>query len=275
MGAKEVGQLKRTRLLLGLFSLVVLAGCGLIPTTEATLSPGGTASASNLAPNESIYFLLENASGPVTIWAQATNPAGAQLELTVLNRDQVPLVKSVAHTWFGLPDLVYASQGTKPLIVVTPTTGPRLNLDAFPGATYYLQVTNLSGVPVDIQVGATTLTPNPSGSNNDTIAPGASVSGAIELLGEQDSYLVGTGYLYLQASGAGAAFLVADVYSAQTAGAPKQQTLSVGDTNCVPVTNGQFVLVHTRGNPPAYAGFDEDGSLRYTLTLYQDQTSCP
>ncbi len=265
--------MKRTRLLLGLFSLVVLAGCGLLPTTEATLSPGGTASASNLAPNESIYFLLENASGPVTIWAEATNPTGVQLELTVLNRDQVPLVKSVAHTWFGLPDLVYASEGTKPLIVVTPTAGPRLNLDAFPGATYYLQVTNLSGGPVDVQVGATTLTPNPNGSSNNTLAPGNSVSGAIELLGEQDSYLVGTGYLYLQANGAGAAFLVADVYSAQTPGSPKVQSLSVGDTNCVPVSNGQIVYVRGRGN--AYAGFDEDGSLRYTLTLYQDQTSCP
>ena len=103
---------------------------------------------------------------------------------------------------------------------------------------------------------------------------GKSATGAIEFLGQFDSYQLGSGftgsyYLYLDYSGP--IDLVGYVYTSK---APRQKPRYIMESqrnNCAPASDGEYVVVRDRSG--ARAGFDEPGSGRYTLSL--NQTACP
>ena len=254
--------------------LLLLAACGEPPpAVDATLGPDDNDTLT-LLPSGSAYVLLRNQSGPTLAYAQTVNPRGPGLRLVLLNEDLVAMYASSDFSWFGRPGVALAGKEARPLITPTLTDGVRLNFEAALGHDYYLKVENFSNVPVDVEVGVAGFSPNPNGDffANDTLALNQSKTGAIEFVGEQDAYtLKSTGYLHLAASGAANAWLVADVYADAAPKADKLLTLEPDGLNCAPVSNGYFVLLHTHGN--AAAGFDEPGSLQYTLTL--DNAGCP
>ena len=248
----------RTWLLLAALLALVVA-CNPTPESEGAFEPGGTLTVT-LPPSGSVYVTLKGASGPTRVYAQSP---GALLRLVVLNQDQNPMLASAAHTWFGLPQVALAAAGAEPQIAVEPVSGPRLNLNAYPGYDYYLKLENHSGQRVEAELGAVPFEPRPDG-EDAPLAPGETV-GALEFVGEIDGYrVVEDGYLELWASGSGAAWIVADVYAARTTGSPKLATLEPGGPG-YPVAAGNYVLVRARGN--AAAGFDEPESFQYTLIL--------
>lgn len=254
--------------------LLLLAACGEPPpAVDATLGPDQSQTLT-LPPSGAAYVRLRNLSGAVQAYAQTVNPRGPGLRLVLLNEDLVAMYASSDFSWFGRPGVALAGKGARPLITPTLTDGARLNFEAALGHDYYLKVENYSNVPVDVEVGVAGFSPNPNGDffANDTLALNASKTGAIEFVGEHDAYtLSGTGYLHLDASGAANAWLVAEVYEDAAPGADKLLTLEPDGLSCARVSAGYFVLLRAHGD--AAAGFDEPGSLQYTLTL--DNTSCP
>ena len=257
--------------------VLVLAACGEPPpAVEANLGPDQSALIS-LPPSGAAYVRLKNISGPTRAYAQTVNPRGPGLRLVLLNEDLAAMYASSDLNWFGVPNVALAGKGTKPLITPTLTDGVRLNFEATFSYDYYLRVENHSNVLVEVEVGVTSFTPNPNGDffSGDTLALGESKTGAIELVDEEDAYVLtgftGTAYLHLTASGASKTWLVADVYESDNPRAKLLRTLEPDGLNCTPVSAGYFILLRTHGN--AVAGFDEPDSLQYTLTL--DTTACP
>lgn len=250
--------MKKTYPLLFALLLILLAACTPPPPAAEELVSGGELEVT-LPPSKAVYLRLTGASGPTQVAASDEAP----LRLVLLNPDLNPMLASVSSTWFGLPQVAVA-------IAVEPlASGPRLNFEAYPGHAYYLRVENLSHTEATVTLSAKAFDPNPKG-DDDPLEPGEPLSGAIEFLNEVDTYITkGEGYLRLEASGSGVAWLTADVYEARAAGSPKVAGLEPGDERCVPA--GAYVMVRTRGNQAA--GFDEPESLRYTLTL--TSASCP
>ena len=264
--------------LLFLVLLGLLAACSEPATPiEATIQPGDTVGIPGIRSEGIVYLKIKNASGPTYVEAQSSNPGHIQLRVSVLNRDQVSLVASADYSWFGLPTVAFASVNVEKLGISTKMAyGTRLNFDAFPNADYYLKIENFSGIDTDVTIHLAPFDLNPYGrwDRKDKLELGQSVTGAIEIVGEHDAYTIANnGYLTLQGSGAAVSFLVADIYQSEEPKAPKLATLEPDqpETGCAAVSKGQLIVVRGRGD--SYAGFDEPGSMQYTLTL--SNTPCP
>lgn len=246
---------------LAAFLALVFSACNLPPESGGTLEPERTLTLT-LPASGTAYLTLKNASGPVRLFAQSQTPQGAGLRLVVLNTDGNPMYASASHFWFGLPQVAVASLEAAPLIAVEPADGPRLNLNAYPGHDYLVRVENHSGQSVEVLVGTTAFQPQSDG--GDALLSAGDTTGALEFVGEVDTYLVpDRGTLSLQASGSGYAWIVADVYASRTTGSPKIATLEPGGP-ALAVEAGNYVWVRSRGN--AAAGFNEPESFQYTLS---------
>ncbi len=246
-------------LLLALLGLMV--ACNTEPLeTDGQLESGQTIDVK--LPASGSVFLTLHASGPTRVFAHSRNPEGAELRIILSNQDLNRMVASASHSWFGIPDVAPASAGAAPLIVVEPASGPRLNFHASRGYDYYLKIENYSHQEVEAVVGAFEFTPLKDG--NIRFYQG-STTGALEFLGEVDSYIVGEdGVLSLAAGGSGYAWIVADVYTSSAPGSAKIATLEPGGPS-LSVKAENYVLVRARGH--IVAGFNEADSFQYRLEL--------
>lgn len=230
------------------------------PLPPAEEGAGGT-----LRPGMKVYRLLTNGGGAFQVAAVSTTLQGrARLRLTLYDENYVVQGVSVARNYFALgPEL--APLGLAPQSLTT-DPGFRLNFKAQAGRAYYLKVENFAPSEDQVTLYLDPLTPNPAGSEEAfTIG---TVTGAIEFLGEFDSYNVASATGYLRLSYQGPLDLVALLYTG-----PADLTPLTLDAvaSCAPVSPAVLLVVRDRGL--ARAGFDEEGSGRYTLSLSSDP--CP
>jgi len=239
--------------------VLLLAACEVSLQTEDWLEPGRSISVV-IPASGSVYLSLQNAAEYTQLYATSQDPAGVQLRLVLLNTDLNPMLASASYRWFGLPQVAVAGAEAAPAIVVTPEAGARLNLKGYPGASYYLRVENHSGLPVTALVGAEAFEPLADGG---LLAEGDTY-GAIEFVGEFDTYeAIDAGTLTLSAEGAGASWIVADIYPDAEPSTEKIATLEPGGSYTVEA--GYLVIVRVRGG--LAAGFNEPESFQYTLSL--------
>ncbi len=266
------------RRVLGLLTLALaLAGCGELqlgaPVSGALevdesvavdLPPAEERPDGTLRPGVKVYRLV-GGSGPVRVrGVSAVLEGRARLRLTLYDENYVVQGVSVARNYFALgPEL--APLGLAPQGLTT-DPGVRLNFKAQAGKAYYLKVENFAPVEDTVSLYAEAFTPNPSG-EGEAFSSGT-VTGAIEFLGEFDRYNVASAMGYLRLSYQGPLDLVALLYTSPTD--PTPLTLDAVYA-CAPVSPAILLVVRDRAL--ARAGFDEEGSGRYTLEL--SSTPCP
>jgi len=249
---------RRWFLLLALLGLI--AACTTPPETDGLLEANSSITVT-LPPASSVLLTL-HASGDTRVYARSQNPEGVGLRIVLFNEDLSPMIASASHTWFGIPSVALANGKPEPLIQVEPLDGPRFNFHFSRAYDYYLKVENFSDQWVEAEVGAFAFEPL----RDADLVPmtGGSRTGALEFLGEVDTYIIGKdGTLSLSAGGSGYAWIVADVYTSNETGSSKVKTLEPG--NAYPVKGGDYIWVHARGH--VAAGFNEPESFQYTLTL--------
>ena len=262
--------------ILALLSLF-LAACNLslspplaedLPVGEslvATLPPAQEASGGSLRPGVAVFRLLPDQDGAVEVAAVSAGlELSARLRLVLLDERGVVQAVSVARNWFGAYPEV-APLGLRPQGITT-DPGVRLNFRGQAGQAYYLRVENYALAEDRVNLSATGFVPNPSG-KEEALTSG-SVQGAIEFVGEFDRYDVSRAGGYLRLAYAGPLDLVALLYNG-----PDDLYPRVLDPvrNCAPLSPATLLVVRNRGL--ARAGFDEEGSGRYTLEL--SSTPCP
>lgn len=188
----------------------------------------------------------------------------ARLRLVLLDERGVVQAVSVARNWFGAYPEV-APLGLRPQ-GITADPGVRLNFRGQAGQAYYLRVENYALAEDTVTLYAEAFTPNPHG-EGEAFTSGT-VVGAIELLGEFDRYDVSSANGYLRLAYAGPLDLVALLYNGPDDLYPRALDPV---RNCAPLSPATLLVVRDRGL--ARAGFDEEGSGRYTLEL--SSTPCP
>lgn len=238
-----------------------------------TLSVGGPERSFSLAalqgsvPSSRTFRLSLTANEAVQLRAESSLGQASRIQLTLLNQDQVPLARAVSRNWFGIPQVA--------LSAVTASNVYRLNVQGRVGEVYYVRVENLAGAADQIKLSAIAFSPNPNG--NNTAFSAGTVSGAIEFLGDFDSYNIAgassSAKLVLDYSGP--VDMVALVYTGTTNPLILEP---IAGFNCVAVGGATQVVVRDRSSGStvpgggARAGFNETGSGRYTLRL---QAECP
>lgn len=261
---------------LGLVVLALLLGaCGLEgpPPVTGDLPVGGYAIADlppaqerggELRPGVGVYRLLPSQTGAIQVAAVSSRlELRARLRLVLLDERGVVQAVSVARNWFAAQPFL-APLGLRPQITLDP--GYRLNFKGQAGQAYYLRVENYALSEDRVTLSAEPFTPNPAG--NGEAFTGGTRQGAIEFVGEFDRYNVAGALGYLRFTYAGPLDLVALLYL--SANDPSPLTLDPV-MNCAPVSPATLLVVRDRGL--ARAGFDEEGSGRYTLTLLS--SPCP
>ena len=252
---------------------VLLVACDQPVGPSLTLPVGGPAQtftlpalSGGLAAERS--FRLSNPTAQ-TVQLQLVSSLGlaSRPRLTLLDSQGQPLARAVGRSWFGIPQVALAS--------VQPANLYRINWALEAGQTYTVQVENLAGAADTLQLQAVPFTPNPLGDN--TPLSSGFLTGAIELLGEYDLYdlSMAPAYQYLHLDYRGPIDLVALVYT----GASNPLILeATPGFDCVAVGGATQVMVRDRSagstvaGPGARAGFDQEGSGRYTLSLLP---ACP
>jgi hypothetical protein len=187
----------------------------------------------------------------------------ARLRLVLLDERGVVQAVSVARNWFGAYPEV-APLALRPQVTTDP--GVRLNLKGQAGQVFYLRVENYALAQDQVGLYATAFTPNPRG-QGEAFTSG-NLQGAIEFIGEFDRYNVASATGYLRFTYTGPLDLVALLYNGPNDLYPR--TLDPV-RNCAQVSPATLLVVRDRGL--ARAGFDEEGSGRYTLSL--SGTPCP
>ncbi len=266
------------RKVLGLFTLALaLAGCGELQlgapvsgelrvgeSVSVELPPAEERPDGTLRPGVKVYRLV-GGDGPVRVGVVSAQLEGrARLRLTLYDGNYVVQGVSVARNHFALgPELAPLGLET---LGLTPDPGIRLNFKAQAGKAYYLKVENFAPAGDTVSLYAEDFTPNPRG-QGEAFSSGT-VTGAIEFLGEFDRYDVASATGYLRLSYSGPLDLVALLY-----GSPSDPTPLALDSvyACAPISPATLLVVRDRGL--ARAGFDEEGSGRYTLEL--SNTPCP
>ncbi|MGC8967847.1 MAG: hypothetical protein ACP5JV_05930 [Thermus sp.] len=231
----------------------------------AALPPAQEGSGGDLRPGVAVYRIPLTQDGAVEVAAvSAKLQLSARLRLVLLDERGVVQAVSVARNWFG------AYPGVAPLSLrpqgITTDPGVRLNLKGQAGQVFYLRVENYALAEDRVGLSATAFTPNPRGEGE--VFSSGSVQGAIEFIGEFDRYNVASATGYLRLSYTGPLDLVALLYNGPRDLYPR--TLDPV-ASCAPVALAALLVVRDRGL--ARAGFDEEGSGRYTLSL--SSTPCP
>ncbi|GAA6732576.1 hypothetical protein YIM73518_23400 [Thermus brockianus] len=257
--------------------LLALAGCGLeaAPPVSGDLPVGGFAiadlppaqeSGGQLRPGVKVYRIAPSATQAVQIAAvSATLQLSGRLRLVLLDARGVVQAVSVARNWFAAyPELTPLA--LRPQITLDP--GYRLNFKGEGGQVYYLRVENYALSEDRVTLYAEAFTPNPEGQGEAFLS--GTKTGAIEFVGEFDLYNVASASAtdYLRFTYTGPLDLVALLYNSREDLYPR-----VLDpvANCAPVSPATLLEVRDRGL--VRAGFNEEGSGRYTLTL--SSTPCP
>lgn len=261
---------------LGLLVLALLLGaCGLEgpPPVTGDLPVGGFAIADlppaqersgELRPGVGVYRILPGQTGAIRVAAVSTSLGlRARLRLALLDERGVVQAVSVARHWFAAQPLL-APLGLQPQITLDP--GYRLNFRGQAGQAYYLRVENYALSEDRVTLYADPFAPNPAG--NGEAFTGGTKEGAIEFVGEFDRYNVAGAQGYLRFVYTGPLDLVAFLYLSPDD--PSPRTLDPV-MNCAPVSPATLLVVRDRGL--ARAGFDEENSGRYTLTL--SSSPCP
>ncbi|GAB5603121.1 hypothetical protein FJNA_16470 [Thermus sp. FJN-A] len=241
---------------------------GELPVGEsrvATLPPAQEEAGGRLRPGVAVYRIPVAQDGAFQVAAvSAELELSARLRLVLSDERGVVQAVSVARNWFGaypeVAPLALRPQG------LTVDPGVRLNFRGQAGRTYYLRVENYVLSQDRVGLSATAFTPNPAG-QGEAFSSGTKV-GAIEFIGEFDRYNVSSATGYLRLSYAGPLDLVALLYNSPEDLYPRTLDPVM---NCALVSPATLLVVRDRGL--ARAGFDEEGSGRYTLSL--SGTPCP
>lgn len=252
---------------------IALVACDQPNTPAPGLQVGGAAQTfglpalTNNLPAYRTFSLSSPTAQTVQLRLVSALGLASRPRLTVLDSQGQSLARAVSRSWFGIPQVALAS--------LQPANLYRLNWALEAGQSYTVRVENLAGAADTFELTAVPLSPNPLG-NNTPLSSG-SLSGAIELLGEFDLYDLSMApasqYLYLDYRGP--LDLVALVYTGPSNPLILEATPGF---NCVAVGGATQVMVRDRSTgstvagPGARAGFDQDGSGRYTLTLL---SGCP
>jgi len=216
-----------------------------------------------LRPGVAVYRVPLSSDGAVRISAvSAELELSARLRLVLLDERGVVQAVSVARHWFA------ARQELTPLALrpqITTDPSVRLNFRGQAGQVFYLRVENYALAEDRVTLYADSFTPNPRGQG---LLPEDFFSGikegAIEFVGEFDWYNVAVAPAteYLRFTYSGPLDLVALLYNAPNDPNPRMLDPVV---NCAPISPATLLVVRDRGR--ARAGFDEEGSGRYTLEI--------
>lgn len=214
-----------------------------------------------VSPGVQVYRLRLDRGGPVQVGVVSQGLGlQARLRLVLLDERGVVQAVSVAPHWFAAEAAV-APLGLHPGIAVGPADpGVRLNLRGQAGQVFYLRVENHAPDPDRVRLYAQAFTPNPAG-QGEAFASGTR-EGAIEFARQFDRYDVSQATGYLRLSYRGPLDLVALLYRGP--GDPAPRTLDPV-RNCAPLDRATLLVVRDRAL--VRAGFDEEGSGRYTLEL--------
>ncbi|KGQ23048.1 hypothetical protein [Thermus filiformis] len=253
---------------------LVLAGCtleALLPDGDLQVGtsvivdlPAARPEGGGLRPGSRTYRLRVEGGGTFQVAAiSSVLQERSRLRLTLYDAQGVVQAQSVARNWFGLPQVALASVRPQGL---TTDLGYRLNFRAPGGSAFYLKVENLAEAPDRVTLYLDPFTPNPSG-QGEAFNTG-SRTGAIELLGEFDRYDVSAASGYLRLGYSGPLDLVALLYLSPSDPNPVRLDPVL---SCAPVSPAVLLVVRDRAL--ARAGFDEENSGRYTLSL--SNTPCP
>ncbi|MGQ9736000.1 MAG: hypothetical protein ACUVUP_05450 [Thermaceae bacterium] len=248
---------------------VPMAG-GLSPggSVELTLPAAQEVGGGELRPSSRVYHILIPQLGAYRLSAVSEGLKGkSRLRLILYDNQGEVKAQSVARHWFGIPQVALASmrpQGIK----VTGDPGYRLNFRAQAGEAFYIRVENLAEDQDKVRLSLEGFSPNLAGNRTplEEFSSGTK-EGAIEFLDDVDVYDVSEARGYLRFSYSGPLDLVALLYSAPDDRYPIRLDPVV---SCAPVSPAVLLVVRDRGM--ARAGFDKEGSGRYTLTI--DGTSC-
>ncbi len=226
--------------------------------------PPAQESGGELRPGVKVYRIVLSQDGAVRVGAVSSDlQQSARLRLVLRDDKGVEQAVSVARNWFA------ARQELAPLSLrpqITTDPGYRLNFKGQAGQVFYLGVENYALSQDRVTLYAEPFTPNPAG-NGEAFTSGTR-QGAIEFVGEFDRYDVSSANGYLRLVYAGPLDLVALLYNGPNDLYPR--TLDPVQ-NCAEVAPATLLVVRDRGL--ARAGFDEEGSGRYTLEL--SSTPCP
>jgi hypothetical protein len=259
---------------------LVLAGCTLevlLPDGDLQVGtpviadlPAARPEGGGLRPGSRTYRLRVEGGGTFQVAAiSSVLQERSRLRLTLYDAQGVVQAQSVARNWFGLPQVALASVRPQGL---TTDLGYRLNFRAPGGSAFYLKVENLAEAQDRVTLYLDPFTPNPSGQVNPSgqgeVFNTGSRTGAIELLGEFDLYDVSAASGYLRLGYSGPLDLVALLYLSSEDPNPVRLDPVLG---CAPVSPAVLLVVRDRAL--ARAGFDEENSGRYTLSL--SDTPCP
>ncbi|TBH17487.1 hypothetical protein [Thermus thermamylovorans] len=220
-----------------------------------------------VSPSVRVYWLRLEEDGAVRVGA-VSQGLGLQARLRLLLLDERGVVQavSVAPHWFAAEPGV-APLGLAPQIATSPADpGVRLNLRGQAGQVFQLRVENYAPRADRVRLYAQAFTPNPAGQGEAFTA--GSRTGAIEFARQFDRYDVSQASGYLRLAYAGPLDLVALLYRGP--GDPAPRALDPL-RNCAPVDGATLLVVRDRAL--VRAGFDEEGSGRYTLSL--SATPCP
>ena len=217
-----------------------------------------------LRPGVAVYRVPLSSDGPVRISVVSSElELAARLRLVLLDERGVVQAVSVARHWFA------ARQELTPLALrpqITADPGFRLNFRGQAGQVFYLRVENYALSADRVTLYADAFTPNSQG-QGEGFTFGTKV-GAIEFVGEFDRYNVASATGYLRFTYSGPLDLVALLYNGPNDAYPR--TLDPV-ANCAPIAPATLLVVRDRGL--ARAGFDEEGSGRYTLEI--SDAPCP
>jgi hypothetical protein len=261
---------------LGFLLALTLAACNLegsppvsgdLPVGDheiAQLPPAQKGPGDELRPGVAVYRIRLTSAGEVVIAAVSTQlQLSARLRLVLLDERGVVQAVSVARHWFAARQEL-APLGLRPQITTDP--GFRLNFRGQAGQVFYLRVENYALAEDRVTLYADPFTPNSAG-RGEVFSSGTR-QGAIEFVGEFDRYDVASATGYLRLAYTGPLDLVALLYNA-----PEDPNPRVLDpvVKCAPISPATLLVVRDRGL--ARAGFDEEGSGRYTLEI--SNTPCP
>jgi len=217
-----------------------------------------------LRPGVAVYRVPLSSDGAVRISAvSAELELSARLRLVLLDERGVVQAVSVARHWFAARQEL-APLGLRPQITTDP--GVRLNFRGQGGQVFYLRVENYALSEDRVTLYADAFTPNSQG-QGEAFSSGIK-RGAIEFVDDFDRYDVATATGYLRFTYSGPLDLVALLYNAPNDPNPRMLDPVV---NCAPISPATLLVVRDRGR--ARAGFDEEGSGRYTLEI--SNTPCP
>jgi hypothetical protein len=217
-----------------------------------------------LRPGVAVYRVPLSSDGAVRISAVSSElELSARLRLVLLDERGVVQAVSVARHWFAARQEL-ALLGLRPQITTDP--GVRLNFRGQAGQVFYLRVENYALSADRVTLYADAFTPNSQG-QGEVFTFGTKV-GAIEFVGEFDRYNVASATGYLSLTYSGPLDLVALLYNGPNDAYPRVLDPVV---NCAPISPATLLVVRDRGL--ARAGFDEEGSGRYTLEI--SGTLCP